>query len=203
MNKKSKKLVGAFSAILVVAAIILAGYFMINKQAQKRAEKKILPTTEVGKILAKDLDTKYPETPTEVVKMYWRITSCIYNKSMSDADFDKVLTQNRKLYDDEFLNDSNNSFEKMKNRLKKDIKKRDDNKENFSAYIVQKNDTVKVSEVDGKEYATIISSLLIKQKGGTSKVYENFMCRRDADGKWKILGWEQTTPDVAGEVGVE
>lgn len=201
MNKKSKKLVGAFAGILVVAAVILAGYFMLNKQAQKRAEENVLPTTEVGKILAKDLDTKYPETPTEVVKMYWRIVSCLYNKSMSDKDFDKVLTQNRKLYDDEFLSDDKNSFEKMKKSLKKDIEKREN--ENFSSYIVQKNDTVTAREIDGKEYATIISSVLIKQKGNTGKVYESFMCRKDAEGKWKILGWEQTTPDAAGEAGVE
>ena len=57
--------------------------------------------------------------------------------------------------------------------------------------------------LDGKEYTTVISYILIKAKGNTGKVYENFMCRKDKDGKWKILGWEQSTADAAAAVGVE
>ena len=44
---------------------------------------------------------------------------------------------------------------------------------------------------------------MIKAKGNTGKVYENFMCRKDKDGKWKILGWEQSTADAAAAAGVE
>lgn len=205
MNKSSKKILGTCSGILIVAAMIVAGYFLLNKQVQKEAQENVLPTTEVGKILAKDLDSKYPSTATEVVKMYWRITSCLYNKadSMSNKDFDNVLKQCRKLYDQEMLDESKNSFNNMKKKLRKDIDKRKDAKESFSSYVVQSNDTLTVRKMDEKEYTTVISYILIKAKGNTGKVYENFMCRKDKDGKWKILGWEQSTADAAAAVGVE
>jgi len=107
MDKMTKKILGAFVAILVIAACILAVFFFMNKQAKKEAEDNVLPTTEVGKLLAKDLETKYPETPTEVVKLYWRINRCMYNKDTSDKEEEKLLKQMCNLYDEEFLQDGN------------------------------------------------------------------------------------------------
>ena len=47
MNKSSKKILGTCSGILIVAAMIVAGYFLLNKQVQKEAQENVLPTTEV------------------------------------------------------------------------------------------------------------------------------------------------------------
>lgn len=203
MDKMTKKIIGIFAVILIVAAGILGGYFVINKQAQKQAQKEVLPTTEVEKILAKDLETKYPETPTEVVKLYWRINCCMYNESMSDENFEKMLKQIRKLYDEEFLGTDKNSFENMLKKFKQDKEKRSEEKQNFSSYNVQKNNTVEVKKLDDRECATVVASVLIKAKGDTAKTYEEFMCRKSKDGKWKILGWQQINKKAAIEVGVE
>lgn len=203
MDKMTKKIIGAFAAIILVAAAILAVYFVVNKQVQKEAEENVLPTTEVGKLLAKDLELKYPETPTEVVKLYWRINKCMYNESIGDEDFEKLLKQLRLLYDDEFLAEEKNSFETMLGNFKKDKENYKENNQIISACVVQENKTIEVKELDGRECATIISSTLVKAKGETVKTFEKFMCRRNNEGKWKILGWQQTNADEAEKVGVK
>ena len=202
MDKMTKKILGAFTAILVIAAIILAVYFTISKQAEKKAETDVLPTTEVGKLLAKDLETKYPETATEVVKLYWRINRCMYNEDTSDKDVEAVLKQMRKLYDEEFLQDENNSYDKMLKKLMSDREKRLDAKQAFVSSNVQKNDTLKIVKMDGRECTEVMTSTLIKGKK-SEKVYERFVCRRDSAGNWKIMGWQQVSKADAEKVDVE
>lgn len=203
MDKMTKKIIGVFVAILIVAAVILGGYFVLTKQAQKQAQEEVLPTTEIGKILAKDLETKYPETPTEVVKLYWRINSCMYNDSMSDEDFEKLLEKLRILYDEEFLAKEENSYDNMLKEFKKDKEARSKKEQSISTYNVQKNDTVEVKKLDDRECATIVASALITAKKDTTKIYEKFMCRKSEDGKWKILGWQSVDTETAEKVGVE
>ena len=56
MDKMTKKIIGAFVAIIVVAAAVTGIYFAMNRQAEKKAqEEEALPSSEVGKLLAKDL----------------------------------------------------------------------------------------------------------------------------------------------------
>lgn len=203
MDKMTKKILGAFTAIIVIAAVILAGYFLLNKQANKKAEENVLPTTEVGKILAKDLETKYPETPTEVVKLYWRISRCIYNNETSEKDTEALLKQLRKLYDDEFLKDEKNTYENMLKNLKSDKEKRNDEGQVFVSSNVQKNDTLEVVKMDGGESTAVMTATLIKGKEKSTKVYENFICRKNGEGDWKILGWRQVTREDAEKVDVE
>ncbi len=203
MDKMTKKIVGAFVAILVIAALVLAGYFMLNKQAEKKAEETVLPTTEVGKILAKDLESKYPETPTEVVKLYWRINRCMYNEDTSDEDMEAVLKQLRKLYDDELLQDKKNTYENMLKKLKDDKKKRVDAGQTFLPSVVQKNNTLQIVKMDGKDSAAVMTATMIKGKKETTKVYERFVCRKGDEGKWKILGWQQVPGSEAEKVDIE
>ena len=203
-SKMTKKMIGAFTAIIVVAAAIIGVYFMMNGQSQKQDEgEEILPTTEVGKILAKDLELKYPETPTEVLKLYWRINTCMYGEGVSDENFEKLLKQLRMLYDDELLAEKDNSYETMLKNFKKDRENYLDNNMKIVTNVVQKNDTIVVKDLDGTDCALVITATLVKAKSKTTSTYEKFMCRRDSSGKWKILGWQQTTADEAQEVGVK
>lgn len=176
-SKMTKKIIGAFTAIILVAAVVLAVYFAMNKQAQKEAEENVLPTTEVGKILAKDLELKYPETPTEVLKLYWRINKCMYNDGVSDGDFEKLLKQLRLLYDDELLAEKENSFEAMLKNFKKDRESyQDSSRKISSAYNVQENKTISVKKLDGKDYATVITSILLKAKGEKTPRHMRSLC---------------------------
>ena len=107
MNNKITKIVGAFAAVLVAGALILGVFFMMNNKGKstKVAENQVL--------LERDLENAYPETPTEVVKLYWRFNKYMYNKKVSDGELQKLMKQLRKLYDEEFLAEEKNSETKM------------------------------------------------------------------------------------------
>lgn len=197
MDKSRKKVMSAFMIMLVIAAVAVAGYYTINKQITQEAEEKVsLPDTETGKLLSKDLEVAYPKTPTEVVKLYWRLNQCMYNDDMSDKDFEGLLKQLRKLYDKELLDKKENSWENMLSSFKADKKKYSDNKQKISLYMVQENSAVEFGKQNGRDCAILFSSTMIKQKSATGKVYEKFMCRKDSSGEWRILGWSKADKEA-------
>ena len=200
MNKKTRKILFAFVGMLFAAALILVFYYLLTEGKIDLSKQAQPSSKEVEKLLEKNLDNGYPETPTEVVKLYWRYNKCIYNNSVNDKDFDNMLDQLRKLYDDELLALDENSKKNMADNFKKDQKEYAKEKKTISSYIVQKNSTIQTGKIDGKECATVISATMTKKKSDRKQTYEKFLCRKDADGKWKIMGWEQTSD--AGEIAL-
>ena len=85
-----------------LAEAALANIIGVRAYQQKEAEEKAeasLPKTEVGKLLAKDLDLEYPGTPNgEVVKLFWRINKCLYDTNMKEKDQKALFQQLRRLY---------------------------------------------------------------------------------------------------------
>lgn len=197
MDKNKKKITSAFFIMLIIVVLAVTGYYVINKKiTQDAADEVKLPNTEYGKLLAKDLDTAYPKTPTEVVKLYWRFNQCMYNESdLSNSEFEGLLKQLRRLYDDEFLSHSDNSWDKMLKNFKLDKKKYKSNKQKISSYIVQDNDDVKFGEEKGKECAILYTNTLVKKGSDRVRLYEKFMCRKDSSGNWKILGWSNAAKE--------
>ena len=197
MDKNKKKITSAFFIMLIIVVLAVTGYYVINKKiTQDAADEVKLPNTEYGKLLAKDLDTAYPKTPTEVVKLYWRFNQCMYNEDdLSNSEFEGLLKQLRRLYDDEFLSHSDNSWDKMLKNFKLDKKKYKSNKQKISSYIVQNNDNVKIEEEKGKECAILYTNTLVKKGSDRVRLYEKFMCRKDSSGNWKILGWSNAAKE--------
>ena len=197
MDKNKKKITSAFFIMLIIVVLAVTGYYVINKKiTQDAADEVKLPNTEYGKLLAKDLDTAYPKTPTEVVKLYWRVNQCMYNEDdLSNSEFEGLLKQLRRLYDDEFLSHSDNSWDKMLKNFKLDKKKYKSNKQKISSYIVQDNDDVKFGEEKGKECAILYTNTLVKKGSDRVRLYEKFMCRKDSSGNWKILGWSNAAKE--------
>ena len=195
MDKMTKKIVGAFSAILVAGAAILGVFLLMSgrEQTVKNDEKKIL--------LEKDMENAYPETPTEVVKLYWRFNKYMYNKDLSTEDTKKMFEQLRNLYDEELLADDSNSVEKMTENFKKDKKNRGG--DTIVSAVVEKYENVKVEKRKNKQsYATVITAVHTKKSGKSSTFFENFMCRTDKKGKWRILGWTTATQQEAIDADV-
>ncbi len=201
MSQKGKKknaagkIVLAFIVMAACAAIVLVGYYQLNKRKGMTEEKDIQPRTEIGRLEAKDLELEYPETPTEVVKLFWRLNKCIYNRSMREKDLKLLFEQLRMLYDEEFLASEGNSYEDMLAALKKDKEEFKREKRMISSYLVDGEKKVEHAELDGKECATLMSSILETAGSKNTQTYAEFICRRDGDGRWKILGWERTSAD--------
>lgn len=195
MNKMTRKITVAFVGIVCVAALILVLYNMLVQGKLTSSRDAATTSTEISKLLEKDLDDRYPDTPTEVVKLYWRLNKCMYNSSMSDKNFEGLLKQLRKLYDEELLAEEDNSWDQMLKNFKKDKNEYNKKKRTISNYTVQQNSTVQYGDLDGKEGATVITCTLMKEKSDRKQTYEKFICRKDEQGKWRILGWEQVTDE--------
>ena len=56
MNKSSKKILGTCSGILIVAAMIVAGYFLLNKQVQKEAQENDKHGNRASKSIAASVE---------------------------------------------------------------------------------------------------------------------------------------------------
>ena len=195
MKKSTRKVMIAFFVMVIVAALVLVGFYMLSKSGEEKGGENELPSTEVEKLLAKDLELKYPETPSEVVKLYWRINKCMYNdnaeKKLSNEEFEALLKQLRMLYDEEFLSVEENSWDNMLKNITVDKKTFLDEERMISSCIVQEDKDVKYGTIDGEEGATIYVDILETKGEKSVRSRGEFICRKDPAGKWKILGWEQ------------
>lgn len=187
-----KKILTAFILMLCLAAGAVAVYYYISKPGSGDVQEGTETGTEIEKLLNKDLDTKYPETPVEVLKLYWRFNKCMYNEKMSDSEFEGLLKQLRQLYDEEFLETEENSWDNMLESFKKDREEYMKSDKKISIYTVGQGSSALSGKIDGRETVSITCNALIKQKADRINVYEEFMCRRDKDNNWKILGWKKT-----------
>lgn len=192
MDKMTRKVLFAFVGMICAAALILVFYYLLTQGKISSMRSSAKPTSEVEKLLSKDLDTKYPETPTEVVKLYWRFNKCIYNNSMNDKKFKGLLKQLRKMYDDELLELEDNSWDNMLSHFQKDKTQFVDSGKLISTYTVQQNSTVVYGKIKGRKCAAVITATLTKENNKRKQTYEKFLCRQDKAGKWRILGWERT-----------
>lgn len=193
MAKGTKKIVFSLIGIVIAAVCVVVLYYLISERKIGSLGNSSATESEVQKLLEKDNETTYPETPTEVVKLYWRYNKCIYNSSMKDKDLQGLVKQLRIFYDEELLAGEGNSWDEMLEQVKKDQKSYLKKERKIASYVVQKNSKVQSAELDGRECATVISGVLTKEKSKRDQIYEKFMCRKDKDGRWRILGWQQTT----------
>ncbi|MDE6568844.1 MAG: hypothetical protein K2K70_14105 [Lachnospiraceae bacterium] len=195
MEKGTKKIIFSLIGIVVVAVCVVVLYYLISERKIGVSGNSVATESEVQKLIEKDNDTAYPETPTEVVKLYWRYNKCIYNSSMKDKELQELLKQLRKFYDEELLAGEGNSWDEMLKQVKKDQTSYLKKEKKIASYAVQKNSTVQKAELDGRECATVVAGVVIKEKSKRDQTYEKFMCRKDQNGKWRILGWQNTTDE--------
>ena len=188
MGTSTSKTVKIFCVMLVLAGLVIGGfYFLTNHLAETKSTSK---SNEVKTLKEKDLDTGYPAIPTEVIKMYNRINKCMYNENLKDEDFDALLDQMRILFDEDFLKE--NPRDTHKENFERDVESFSKEKKSVVNTVVQENSQVQYQTIDKKECASLVSSYMIKEKGEYVKTYEQFVLRKDSDGKWKIYGWDLT-----------
>lgn len=195
MARGTKKIIFSLIGIVIAAVCVVVLYYLISERKIGGSGNSGATESEVQKLLDKDNDTTYPETPTEVVKLYWRYNKCIYNTSMNDKNLEGMVKQLRNFYDEELLAGEGNSWDDMLDQVKEDQASYLKKERKIASYVVQKNSTIQSAELDGRECATVISGVLTKEKSKREQVYEKFMCRKDENGRWRILGWQQTTDE--------
>ena len=60
--------------------------------------------------------------------------------------------------------------------------------------IIVNDNQEEIYSQDGRDYATAFVSFTITEKGKTSR-RRHYLMRKDKEGRWKILGWEEISKD--------
>lgn len=183
-ERRNKTLIVVFGTIALVAL-----YFFFTNRDNKKVEQVAL-SEQVQKVIGTDFEMDYPSTPREVIIQLNEIFDCYYKNDLDDKTLEKVMAQERILFDQELL--EVNSFDTQLEGLKEEILDYEKSKRTLVSSSVEKSSTVKYWTDEGKDYAGIIASYTSKDKEVT-KSYERYILRKDDQGKWRILGWELTS----------
>lgn len=191
---KGKKLAQLVGILCLVTVVVLGVFLALNLREDdsifSKEEKK---NTEAQNILSKDIDRNYPATVREVVRLFSRVSKCYHNEKVSEEEFHNLIAFQRKLFDEEFL--ENNPLDTFTNNLAAEIDVAKAKEQTMVMYRVQKQSSV-VSWQDGENhFAKIIASYTMNSKAESpTRTFEEFLLREDEKGRWKIVGWRLTDP---------
>lgn len=186
-KKSTKKTIVVMSILFLV---IIISYYFIHTSTKPLFKMDKTNNSEFEKLIAKDLENSYPSSPREVVKLYSRITKCLYSQDLKDEDIDKLAQVLRVLLDEELLN--NNTNDKFLIDLKTDITTYRKINRTIINYTIQSNGDINYWDKNKEELASVVTSNSLKEGTDYTKVYQKYVLRKDKDGQWKILGWEPT-----------
>lgn len=192
MAKKKKDIgVGGTIVFVVLLACVVVGiYLVITRQDRSGALEASAERTEAQTLIAKDLSKEYPQTLRETVKLYARITKCLYNDDLTEDDIDKLCSQLRMLYSDELL--EANPEETMRAFLEGEIGNYHQHDKSIYSYTIDDASNIKyISDSAGKR-GIIYMYFTVKEGKGLSRAFEEMVLREDSDGHWKIIGWRST-----------
>ena len=177
--------------IILILIVLVIGYYVYTS---KETKKGSIVQDEYTLLSSRDLETSYPETPREVVKLYSRMVKYLYDDSVSDEKVENIVNQMRLLFVDELLD--KNALKDQIINLKQDVKLFTKAKKDIIGYEVYQ-ESLEMKEVEGKEIATIIAGFSIKHNNAYEHTNEQFLLEKDKTGKWKIIGW-QLADDYVG-----
>ncbi len=185
-----KKVGMAVIGIICIGLVVGYYYYLSNKDAQDTSE-----VTEVQKVILKDLTGKaYPSTPREVVKFYNRIISCYYNEEYTDEEFYQLADQALMLMDQELAD--NNPAEQYYLRVRSEVESYRENGKTINNTSVCDSNEVKYASLAGADCAYVTSSYFVRGDDGFQKSIQNYILRKDEEGRWKILAFELAEGDT-------
>ncbi|MBO6108292.1 MAG: hypothetical protein J6P16_02680 [Eubacterium sp.] len=194
---KKRRSIATFSFVIcLIAVAAVGGYYQVMKHQRMQDEVKT-PTTELEKLIAKDLEIGYPETPTEVMKLWGRYNQCIYNTSVTDEEFTELLSQLRKMYSSDLL--EVNSEDAQREKLKSEVEQFKDDKKKIVSYSAETGASVRYKTINDRECAYITISYFMNTGGRSyAKTFQDFILVRQND-RWKILGFRDATRTEAAD----
>ena len=194
--KKRRSIVTFSFVICLIAVAAVGGYYQVMKRQRMQSEVKT-PTTELEKLIAKDLDIGYPETPTEVMKLWGRLNQCIYNTNVTDEEFDSLLLQLRKMYSTDLLDA--NPEEQHRESLKSEVDQFKDDKKKIVSYQADISSAVQYKTINHRECAYIRISYFMNTGGRSyAKTFQDFVLVRQND-RWKVLGFKNGQQEDASK----
>lgn len=174
-------------AVIVVLALSVLAYFYVINNRMKRVEEDVDKITPVQELLIMNLDTNYPSTPKEVVKLYSEITRCFYAEDYSEDDLISMARMSRKLFDDELV--ANQDEDSYIRALKGEIATYRQQNRVITSYSLSSSADVEYYNYKDDEWAQLIAMYSIRTAGKVEPSKERYLLRKDADGHWKIFGF--------------
>ena len=153
--------------------------------------------TQLQQVLSKQLDHAYPPTPREVIKFYNRIIECAYGSEYNEEQFQKLMTQARKLMDVELL--ENNPQDTYQKQLLQEITSYQENSIKILQTRVCDSDEVRYKEIEGRKCAYVQAIYFMKQGKDFIKTYQDYLLRQDKEKKWKIVAYHLTQAEQTDE----
>ena len=176
--KRFKGPKGTFCLFLIVV-IILVVYYSISSRGKKQGEETA-EVTAVQNVLLRNLERNYPQTPKEVVKYYSEITKCFYNEEYTDEELVELAMKAKALYDEKYLID-----------LRSEITAFKESNSAISSYVLSASTDVEEFWEGGYECARLYCTYHVRTGTTMQYVEEVFILRKDAEGHWKIFGWDK------------
>lgn len=178
-------------SVLLMVVLALGYYAYLSNKDKPTPAETTSEVSDVGRVVARNLDTDYPNTPRKVLDFYSQITKCFYEEGLTEENLQKLCDQSIKLFDDELL--AVNPKETFLEHTKAEIEEYNAIERVITDYVLEDSGDVDYYTKDGREYATISVKYFLYDKSGFSRTYEDFLMRKDENGRWKILGWEMTS----------
>lgn len=185
MKKKNSRL-QTLVVMIVLGIVIVGGYYLISQKEETKVESQAIET-EVDKLLSRNLETDYPATPREVVKLYSRLLKALYNEELAKEDMVDLNKQVRLLYDEELI--GNNEESDHLSTLEMEVEEARGLSKSIVSVILEDSKDVITWVEDGREYARMIACYTIKEDVQYTRTYEEFALRKDEKGRYKIIGW--------------
>jgi hypothetical protein len=165
-----------FIFIIVFICIITFSTYSKNNNADDK--------TEYNELMALDLDKTYLVKPEDVVEVYYKAVSSLYNNNLSEEEIEDVIKIERMLFSKELLeiNPYDAQLEAVKNSIG-DFKKAKKSVVGFEeisvAYdeVSQKICKVETAFILTGQSINFIHTLILEE------------------GNWKILSWEEKAED--------
>lgn len=176
-----------FTAMVLLFVIVGLGYYTyLNNRAKNNRDVK--KTTEEEQLLNYDFVNDYPKTVRETVKLHCRYLKSVYSGVYSEDELFTINKQIRQLFDDDLL--EYNSEEKQLQGLKDDIKLYDESKRKFLSYTLTEASQIEYNTENDREYAKMKVTIGMRVDTVPVSADEEYILRKDAEGRWKILGWQ-------------
>lgn len=195
INKKKSGPLGTIIFMVLFAAVVIGIYFAITRG--KNTDTKEIPaeTSEADALIKKDLDWEYPATPREVLKLYCRITKCLYNDDLTDEQIKKLVSQVRNLYSFDLL--ENNAEDEQIAFIKGDRFEYKKDKKTIFSFAIDSASNIEYIDTKAGKTALIKMYFTLKAGANMERSFEEFSLIQQDDGKWKIAAWRQSENETA------
>ena len=99
---------GGVIFLIFIAVLIVGAFAFVAYRTPKTAEEAT-EVTEKDELMSKNIETSYPSTPREVMKLYNRYMVCLYgveSEKMNEGEVRALGMKMRQMYDEKLLTEN-------------------------------------------------------------------------------------------------